>query len=72
MKTTTTAARKDPMHAETKDCCHVYSFCKNFKAYNHEPAKLTKPTVTKAEPVFQPTKENWLENQYNGRLYLYL
>jgi hypothetical protein len=25
--------------------------------------KLTKPTVTKAEPVFQPTSENWLESQ---------
>ena len=24
MKTTTRAARKDPRHADTKDCCHVY------------------------------------------------
>jgi hypothetical protein len=24
MSTTTMAARNDPMHAETKDCCHVY------------------------------------------------
>src|SRR5690242_15429263 len=32
--------------------------------------RLTKPTATRAEPVFQPTKENWLENQYSGRLYL--
>lgn len=25
--------------------------------------KLTRPTVTNAEPVFQPTSENWLESQ---------
>ena len=31
-----------------------------------------RPTVTRAEPVFQPTRENWLENQYNGRLNLHL
>jgi len=34
--------------------------------------ELTRPTVTKAEPVFQPTRENWFENQYSGRLYLSL
>jgi hypothetical protein len=48
------AARKEPMQADTKDCCHV------------------KPTVTRADPVFQPTRENWLENQYKGKLNLLL
>jgi hypothetical protein len=24
MRTTTTAARKEPKHADTNDCCHVY------------------------------------------------
>lgn len=32
--------------------------------------KLTNPTVTKADPVFHPTRENWFDNQYSGRLYL--
>jgi hypothetical protein len=31
--------------------------------------RRTRPTATSEEPVFQPTRENLLENQYSGRLY---
>jgi hypothetical protein len=32
--------------------------------------ELTRPTDMRDAPVFQPTSENLIENQYSGRLYL--
>lgn len=59
MRTTTTAARKEPKQADTKDCCHVFEksvyevqFVCKYRWW------LTRPTVTSADPVFQPTSEN--------------
>lgn len=47
------------MHAETNDCCHVYhqlvSISNNLIS---DVLEHTSPTVTSAEPVFQPTSEN--------------
>ena len=47
------------MHAETNDCCHVYTTPISL-SYNFVPdsSGLTRPTVTNADPVFHPTKEN--------------
>lgn len=33
--------------------------------------KHTNPTAMREEPVFQPVRLNWLENQYSGKLYLF-
>jgi hypothetical protein len=39
MKTTMTAARKAPRHADMKDCCHVYAvLVKMTKKNDSEPA----------------------------------
>jgi hypothetical protein len=64
MRTTTIAARNEPRHADTKDCCHVCTAlaCDREVGLMYQ-YQRTKPTVTRAEPVFQPTSENWLESQ---------
>jgi hypothetical protein len=47
------------MHADTNDCCHVYTWLISFSCnFISDFSGHTKPTVTNADPVFQPTKEN--------------
>ena len=60
IRTTTTAARKEPRQADTKDCCHVFKQNQfmRLKVVSKYPWWLTRPTVTRADPVFQPTSEN--------------